>query len=152
MGAIADTALEAGGRVVGVMPRALIEGEIGHNDLSEMHVVETIHERKAVTAELSDAFLALPGGAGTLEEIAEQWTWAQLGFHQKPCAFLNTRDFYSPLRDFANRMVDEGFMKPEYAQMLIFEKEIEPILNAFTGYVAPPKKWITSNAKELAEA
>jgi uncharacterized protein (TIGR00730 family) len=91
MGVIADAAIEAGGRVIGVMPRWLVEHEIAHRGLTELHVVETMHERKTKFAELGDAFIALPGGAGTLAEIFEQWTWAQLGLHAKPCGFLNIK-------------------------------------------------------------
>lgn len=141
MGAVADTAIASGGRVVGVMPQALVDGEIGHKGLTEMHVAADMHERKAVMASRADAFLALPGGSGTLEEIAEQWTWAQLGLHSKPCGFLNVLDFYSPLRDFINRTVADGFTKPEYRDMLIFETELEPLLERFTAYVAPARKW-----------
>lgn len=147
MGAVADAALAAGGRVVGVMPQALIDGEIGHKGLTEMHVVRDMHERKAKMADLADGFLTLPGGSGTLEEIAEQWTWGQLGFHKKPCGFLNVREFYTPLHDFIHRTVTEGFTKPEYGQMLIFEKELQPLLTRFEGYVAPAKKWNPSTTK-----
>jgi uncharacterized protein (TIGR00730 family) len=148
MGAVADAALENDGRVIGVMPRALVDGEIGHSGLTEMHVVADMHERKATMAMLADAFLTLPGGSGTLEEISEQWTWAQLGFHSKPCGFLNVHDFYAPLRDFIHRTVAEGFTKPEYADMLIFEDEIQPLLARFDSYVAPPKKWNPALAHE----
>lgn len=141
MGAIADSALEKGGRVVGVMPQDLVDGEIGHRRLTEMHVVANMHERKAKMAELTDAFLTLPGGSGTLEEITEQWTWGQLGIHQKPCGFLNVRDFYTPLREFIEQTVTEGFTRPEYGEMLIFETDLEPLLARFEAYVAPPKKW-----------
>ena len=91
-----NAALEAGGTVIGVMPRSLVEREIHHTNLTELHLVETMHERKHRMAELSDAFIALPGGAGTLEEIFEHWTWAQLGIHHKPCAFLNTNSYFDP--------------------------------------------------------
>ena len=94
MGAVADAALEAGGVVIGVMPRGLVEREIAHRGLTELHVVEDMHERKTKMAALADGFIALPGGAGTLEEIFEQWTWAQLGIHEKPCAFLNIKGYY----------------------------------------------------------
>ncbi|WP_311879096.1 LOG family protein [Microbacterium forte] len=152
MGAVADAAIEAGGKVVGVMPQALIDGEIGHKGLPEMHVVDNMHQRKALMADLADAFIALPGGAGTLEEIAEQWTWAQLGFHSKPCAFLNVRGFYSSLEVFARMMADEGFMKTEYADMLIFEDELTDILNRFATYTAPAKKWNPGKVRVLVEA
>lgn len=148
MGAVADSALESGGRVVGVMPQALVDGEIGHIGLTEMHVVSDMHERKATMADLADAFLTLPGGSGTLEEIAEQWTWAQLGIHRKPLGFLNVLDFFTPLREFITRTVTEGFTKPEYQDMLIFETECEPLLNRFNNYVAPPRKWTPTDSSD----
>ena len=110
MGAVADAALTEGGHVVGVMPRSLVEKEIAHAGLSTLHVVETMHERKLKMAELSDGFLALPGGAGTLEEIFEQWTWAQLGIHAKPCGLLNVRGYFDPLLRLIEHMTAEGFM------------------------------------------
>ena len=109
MGAVADACLAHGGHVVGVMPRGLFEKEIAHQGLSELHVVENMHERKTKMAALSDGFIALPGGAGTLEEIFEQWTWAQLGIHHKPCAFLNINGYYDPLKAMVEKMVAEGF-------------------------------------------
>ncbi len=108
MGAVADAALEAGGVVIGVMPRGLVEREIAHRGLTELHVVEDMHERKTKMAALADGFIALPGGAGTLEEIFEQWTWAQLGIHEKPCAFLNIKGYYDPLQAMVDNMVREG--------------------------------------------
>jgi len=97
MGAIADAALQAGGTVLGVIPQSLVDREIQHTGLTQLHVVATMHERKAKMAELADAFIALPGGAGTLEEIFEQWTWGQLGIHHKPCGFLNTNGYFDSL-------------------------------------------------------
>jgi uncharacterized protein (TIGR00730 family) len=108
MGAVADAALAAGGRVIGVMPRALVEREIEHAALSELHVVETMHERKTRMADLSDGFIALPGGAGTLEEFLEQWTWAELDVHGKPCGLLNVKDYFGPLITMMQRIVSEG--------------------------------------------
>ncbi|MBL4645953.1 MAG: TIGR00730 family Rossman fold protein, partial [Rhizobiales bacterium] len=107
MGKIADTALAAGGHVVGVMPKALIEKEIEHKGLSELHEVSSMHERKALMADLSDGFIALPGGVGTLEEIFEIWTWAQLGHHDKPLAFMNIAGFYDPLCAFLDHQSSE---------------------------------------------
>jgi len=152
MGAVADAALKAGGRVTGVMPQALVDGEIGHAGLSEMHVVADMHERKAVMASLADAFLTLPGGSGTLEEISEQWTWAQLGIHRKPCGFLNVRGFYTPLREFIQRTVTEGFTKPVYAEMLFFSEDIEQVLSGFENYVAPPMKWNPTSPRNSGES
>jgi uncharacterized protein (TIGR00730 family) len=142
MGALADAMLAAGGTVIGVMPRALVEREIQHTRLTELHTVATMHERKTKMAEMADGFIALPGGAGTLEEIFEQWTWAQLGLHHKPCGFLNTSGCFDPLRSMIGRMTGEGFLHPEHASMLIFDTDPAAILEAFSGY-APPTvtKW-----------
>ncbi|MCJ8324871.1 MAG: TIGR00730 family Rossman fold protein [Rhizobiales bacterium] len=141
MGAIADATLGAGGRVTGVMPTQLVEREIAHEGLTQLIVVKDMHERKATIAELADGFIAMPGGAGTLEEITEQWTWAQLGIHQKPCAFLNVNDYYEPLKLLTTTMVQNGFMKAEYADMLIYEKQVDKILTAMKQYIAPTPKW-----------
>jgi len=142
MGIIADSVLNAGGRVTGVMPRHLVESEIGHQHLTTMEVVEDMHERKMKMSELSDAFLTLPGGAGTLEEIMEQWTWAQLGLHEKPCAFYNVDGYYDPLRQMIEQMVAAGFMKTQYAHMIIYGTDARSILAAIATYQAPLKKWI----------
>jgi uncharacterized protein (TIGR00730 family) len=141
MGAVADAALAAGGRVVGVMPRALAEREIAHTGLSELHVVETMHERKTRMADLSDGFIALPGGAGTLEELFEQWTWAQLGIHGKPCGLLNAKGYFQPLIAMIERAVAEGFVAKTYADILVVGTDIEAILRRFASYVPPVRKW-----------
>ncbi|MQY50212.1 TIGR00730 family Rossman fold protein [Rhodocyclus tenuis] len=141
MGAVADAALAAGGEVVGVMPEALVEREIAHKSLSHLHVVGSMHERKALMAELSDAFVALPGGAGTLEELFEQWTWAQLGVHAKPCGLLNVAGYFDPLLAMAQHMSGEGFMRREYLDMLVVAQTPAEILHGFAHYVAPAKKW-----------
>lgn len=141
MGAIANAALAAGGQVIGVMPRHLVEREIAHGGLSRLEVVETMHERKAQMAELSDAFIALPGGAGTLEELFEQWTWAQLALHRKPSAVLNVAGYYDPLRSMVIRCVDEGFLRPEYRDMLSFHDDIDELLAHIAAYKPPTAKW-----------
>ena len=141
MGALADGALGAGGTVIGVMPRALIEREIQHRGLTELHIVETMHERKHKMAELADGFIALPGGPGTLEEIFEQWTWGQLGIHRKPCGFLNTNGYFDPMRAMIDRMSREGFLRDEYASMLVFDTGPAAIVDAFREYSAPAAKW-----------
>ena len=146
MGAVADAALEAGGVVIGVMPRGLVEREIAHRGLTELHVVEDMHERKTKMAALADGFIALPGGAGTLEEIFEQWTWAQLGIHEKPCAFLNIKGYYDPLQAMVNNMVREGFMHPRYAEMLPFAASAEEIIAGFCDYTPPARKWVQQPA------
>jgi uncharacterized protein (TIGR00730 family) len=144
MGALADAVLASGGVAIGVIPRSLVEREIQHTTLSKLHIVATMHERKTKMAELADGFIALPGGAGTLEEIMEQWTWAQLGIHQKPCAFLNTNGYFNPLRNMIGRMVGEGFLRPEYASMLLFHTEPGAIIEAFQRYSSPSAKWEAS--------
>jgi len=141
MGTIADTVLEAGGKVFGVMPEDLVNREIAHKHLTDLAVVDNMHERKALMAEMADAFVALPGGAGTLEEIFEAWTWAQLGHHSKPCAFYNVHGFYEPLFGMLTNMIQKGFLKPEYSNMLIRVDEPEALVEAFRFYKAPQKKW-----------
>lgn len=113
MGVLADAAITAGGRVVGVIPRLLMERELAHRGLAELVVTESMQERKARMAGLSDAFIALPGGIGTLDELFEMWTWAQLGLHDKPCALINTAGYYDPLIAFLDGAVREGFLRPE---------------------------------------
>jgi uncharacterized protein (TIGR00730 family) len=144
MGIVADAAIGAGGEVIGVMPRALVEREIAHRGLRQLHVVETMHERKTTMSALSDAFLALPGGAGTLEEIFEQWTWGQLGIHGKPCGFLNIKGYFGPIRMMVEKMVSEGFLLREHAGMLAFSDSIEELLAGFRSYVPPPSKWTSA--------
>ena len=141
MGAVAEAALAAGGRVVGVMPRALFERELAHDGLSELRVVDTMHERKQTMESLADGFLALPGGAGTFEEFFEQWTWAQLGIHAKPCGLLNVKDFFQPLLMLIEKIVAEGFLAQNYSDMLIVEPAVEPLLGRFKTYSPPPRKW-----------
>jgi uncharacterized protein (TIGR00730 family) len=143
MGAVADGALGAGGRVIGVMPRSLIEKEVAHQKLTELHAVSSMHERKMKMAELSDAFVALPGGMGTLEEIFEVCTWSQLGFHQKPCAFLNVAGFYSSLLGFLKHMVQERFMKEENYLSIIVESDPEQLLDRLASYrYVAVDKWL----------
>jgi uncharacterized protein (TIGR00730 family) len=144
MGVIADAALKAGGTVIGVIPQSLLEREIQQTGLSELQVVSTMHERKTRMAELADGFIALPGGAGTLEEIFEQWTWAQLGIHHKPCGFLNTNGYFDPLRRMIDRMITDGFLRPEHASMLVFHPDPTPIIDAFRDYLPPVAKYQSS--------
>ncbi|MFA9374527.1 MAG: TIGR00730 family Rossman fold protein [Poseidonibacter sp.] len=141
MGILADSVLENGGKVHGVIPVKLQEKELAHTELTELSIVANMHERKAMMAELSDGFVALPGGAGTLEEIFEVWTWAQLGIHDKPCAFLNTNKFYDKLIDMLNTMSDEGFLKKDYVNMLIKSENQEEVLSLIQKYKAPKHKW-----------
>jgi uncharacterized protein (TIGR00730 family) len=143
MGALADAALAAGAEVVGVVPRALVEREIAHGGLSELHVVESMHERKGLMADLSDGFVALPGGAGTLEELFEVWTWAQLGLHDKPCALLDVEGYYAGLAAFLDRAVAERFLASEHREMLMLADEPGALLDAFASWRPPRRgKWI----------
>ncbi|MFJ6675025.1 TIGR00730 family Rossman fold protein [Actinosynnema sp. NPDC091369] len=141
MGALADGALAAGGSVVGVIPRSLVEWEVAHGNLTELHVVTTMHERKALMAELADAFVALPGGAGTLEELFEVWTWAQLGLHAKPVALLDVDGYFGHLVAMVDHMVEEGFLKPPYRDMLLVEDDLDRLLVRIRDYRAPDYRW-----------
>lgn len=129
MGAVADAALLAGGRVVGIIPQMLLDREVGHPGLSELHVVGTMSERKLMMGELSDAFLTLPGGIGTLDELFEAWTWTQLGLHDKPCGLVNYQGYYDPLVQFLDRSVAEGFQRPRHRAALLVEPEVEVLLD-----------------------
>lgn len=144
MGVVANSALQAGGRVIGVIPHALVDRELAHTGLSELHIVNNMHERKTKMAELSDAFVALPGGAGTLEEIFEQWTWSQLGIHQKPCAFLNVDGFYDDLLKMLQGSVERGFSQERFVDKLIVAEQIEDILAAFSAYQPVTPKWMST--------
>lgn len=143
---LADGAMDAGGEAIGVMPKALVEKEKAHKGLSKLHVVASMHERKALMAELSDGFIALPGGAGTMDELFEVWTWGQLGFHRKPCGLLNVATYYDPLAVFLDHAVTEGFVKDLHRDMLVIAKTPEEMLDRFRAY-APPvvEKWIQRN-------
>jgi uncharacterized protein (TIGR00730 family) len=143
MGAIADGALEAGGEAIGVIPRALELRELAHRGLTTLHVVGSMHERKARMAELADAFVALPGGLGTLEELAEILTWAQLGLHAKPCGLLDVEGYYAPLIAFVDHAVAEGFVRAEHRRILHVAPTLDGLLDAFERY-APPgvERWI----------
>ena len=143
MGAIADATLEAGGNVIGVIPQHLVDREVAHQGLTELRVVQSMHERKALMAELSDGFVALPGGLGTLEEFFEVWTWGQLGLHRKPYALLNVGGFYDPLVMFIDQLVEQKFVKPEHRRMLIIESEVAMLPVRMSGHRAPEvDKWI----------
>ncbi|ENW93914.1 TIGR00730 family Rossman fold protein [Acinetobacter dispersus] len=144
MGVVADSALQAGGRVIGVIPNALVDRELAHTGLTELHIVNNMHERKTKMAELSDAFVALPGGTGTLEEIFEQWTWSQLGIHQKPCAFLNVDGFYDDLIKMLHASVERGFSQERFVDRLIVAEQIKEILTAFSAYQPAIPKWMST--------
>jgi hypothetical protein len=143
MGTLADTALAAGGTVVGVIPQALMDREIGHRGLTELHVVGSMHERKALMAELSDAFVALPGGIGTLEELIEAYTWSQLRLHAKPLGVLNVNGYYDTLGAFLDQAVQAGFLRAEHRAVLAVEASVDALLDRLDSAVAPSLgKWL----------
>ena len=143
MGALADGALAARGEVIGVIPQALMDREIGHRGLTELRIVGSMHERKALMAELADGFVALPGGIGTLEELFEVWTWAQLGLHAKPCGLLDSDGFFEPLVGFLDHLVRTGLVQPQYRAMLHTAESPEELLSAFAAYQPPlVARWV----------
>lgn len=142
MGVVADTMLSLGGKVHGVIPKILCDKEISHEHLTELHVVESMHERKAVMAELSDGFIALPGGYGTLEEIIEVITWGQLHIHDKPCGLLNVDGYFDSLLAFLDHSCGEGFLRPENRRMMLSDDNARGLLRQFEEYSAPRvDKW-----------
>lgn len=143
MGILADAALEAGGEVIGVIPERLFEKEIPHRGLTELHVVRSMHERKQVMADLSDGFVALPGGVGTLEELTEIYTWGQLGLHRKPCGLLNVEGYFTYLIQFLDHAVHEMFLKPTHRETLMVADDPRSLLDRFASYRAPSLgKWL----------
>lgn len=143
MGAIADAVLEQGREATGIIPHFLAVKEVAHENLTAQHVVGSMHERKAMMAEMSDGFVALPGGWGTIEEIFEILTWAQLGFHEKPCGVLNVNGYFDGLFAFLKHQVEELFVKPDFSEMLILERDPARLLDRFATYRAPRvKKWL----------
>lgn len=134
MGIVADAVLEAGGKVIGVMPESLLAKEIGHRGLTELKVVKSMHERKALMAELSDGFIALPGGFGTMEEFCEIITWAQLGFHKKPCAILNIDGFYDQLLKFFDKATECNFIKEPHRNLVLVSTSPSELLQKLQGY------------------
>ena len=143
MGVIADAVLAAGGEVTGVIPQALDDREIAHSGLTDLRVVDSMHTRKAMMADLSDAFIAMPGGVGTFEEIFEAITWTQLGVHRKPCGFLNVAGFYTPLIAFIDQAVTEGFIKSVHRAMIVVDDNPERLLDSLAAIELPDvPKWI----------
>jgi uncharacterized protein (TIGR00730 family) len=143
MGLAADACLAAGGRVIGIIPRALAEKEIAHRGLTELRIVGSMHERKALMADLSGAFIALPGGYGTWDELCEALTWSQLGLHRKACALLNVCGYYDPMLQMADRAVSEGFLKSVHRDLLLTESDPGLLLDRLGRYEAPiVDKWI----------
>lgn len=151
MGAVADAALAAGGAVTGVLPRTLAEVEITHNGLTELLIVESMHERKAIMADLSAAFIALPGGIGTLEEAFEVWTWSQLGIHSKPIGLLNVDGFYDRLTGFLDQLVEDQFVREVHRRIMHMDAEPARLLDLLQHAEVPrSRKWIDELvAKEL---
>ncbi len=143
MGALADACLAGGGHVIGVIPRALEEKEIAHRGLSKMHVVGSMHERKALMADLADAFLTLPGGFGTWDEFCEALTWSQLGLQKKACSFLNVEGYYDALLSLADRAAEDGFIRAEHRQLLLVDDDPERLLDRLGNYEVPyVPKWV----------
>jgi len=143
MGILADEVLRLGGKAVGVMPESLVSKELAHANLTELHVTPSMHARKTLMAELADGFVALPGGIGTFEEIFEAWTWAQLGFHGKPCGLLNVAGYYDSLISFLDHAAHEAFVREDQRHMLVVEADPVALLDRFARY-APPAlpKWL----------
>jgi uncharacterized protein (TIGR00730 family) len=143
MGALADAAHAEGGEVVGVMPRQMFEREIGHTGIDDLRVVGSMHERKALMVELADAFIALPGGIGTFEELFEVYTWAQLGIHAKPLGLLDVAGYYQPMATMLDHAVEQRFLRVETRAMLVVAGDLDGLLTAFDGWqAAPMHKWI----------
>ncbi len=143
MGVVADAVLRAGGKVTGVIPKALVRREVAHDGLTDLRVVGSMHERKALMADLADAFIALPGGWGTIEEFFEILTWAQLGLHRKPCGLLNAQGYFDPLMTFVSHSIDQGFVREEYRAMILLSDGAGFLLDMLSAYKAPEvEKWI----------
>jgi uncharacterized protein (TIGR00730 family) len=138
MNVIADAVLELGGHVTGVIPDSLVSKEVAHRGLSDLRVVQSMHERKALMAELSNGFIAMPGGIGTMEELFEVLSWAQLGLHEKPCGLLNVARYYDPLVEFLDRAVTQDFLKPKHRALLLVESDSAILLDRFDEMLAAP--------------
>jgi uncharacterized protein (TIGR00730 family) len=148
MGAVADAVLAAGGKAIGVLPDFLRRKELAHPRLTELHIVTSMHERKARMAALSEAFIALPGGMGTLEEFCEIITWAQLGLHEKACGLLNIQGYYNPLLQFVERMADEGFLKDKHKGLVLSKDTPEELLAAMRAFEpVRVEKWVDRRVK-----
>ena len=146
MGVVANQVLNLGGEVIGVIPKALALKEVAHKHLTQLHITESMHERKMMMAELSDGFIALPGGIGTLEELFEIWTWAQLGFHNKPCGLLNINGYYDSLIGFLDHVLAEQFVKKEHHAMLLVETNPNTLLDRYSNYQPPAiRHWVSKD-------
>ncbi len=143
MGEVADAVLSEGGKVTGIIPQFFVDKEVAHHELTDLIIVSSMHERKTLMAEMSDGFIALPGGYGTIEEIFEILTWSQLGFHQKPCSLLNIEGYYNDLISFVDNTVEQQFVKDVHRSMLLVESTPNKLLDLMTTYQAPSvKKWL----------
>lgn len=149
MGVLADAVLEAGGKAIGVIPKVLMDRELAHLGLTQLHVVDTMHQRKALMADLSDGFIALPGGYGTLDETFEILTWAQLGIHAKPIGLLNTAGYFDPLLAWLDRAVEDGFIRAEHGELLNVATNPDELLDALCRHEPAPQmpKWISSEER-----
>jgi uncharacterized protein (TIGR00730 family) len=149
MGVLADAAVEAGGEVIGVIPRFLDEREVGHHGVTDLRVVETMHERKMLMADLADAFLVLPGGVGTLEEVVEMLSWSQLGLHRKPIGLLDVEGFWAPLVDLLDHMTAEKFVGLDHRRLLLASSDPLGLLDAMEAWEPPPvaRQWLVSDEK-----
>jgi uncharacterized protein (TIGR00730 family) len=152
MGEVANAVMQAGGTAIGVIPQFLSD-KVSHRGLSKLHIVASMHERKQMMADLSDAFIALPGGFGTLEEMTEILTWAQLGFHKKPCGLMNVAAYFDSFLSFLDHAVSEGFMKQEHREMLLVSESPDALLESFKSYEAPKvEKWIEARISTREKA
>jgi len=143
MGALADAAMEAGGSVIGVIPRALMAREVGHGGVTDLRVVETMHERKALMADLADGFATLPGGIGTMEEFFEIWTWGQLGIHDKPIGLLDVRGFYAPMALLLDHLVEQEFLAPRHRARVLLDDSAGNLIERMRAFVPPrTRKWL----------
>ena len=151
MGIIADEVLHLGGKVTGVIPKALMDYEVGHHGLTHLYIVKDMHERKAKMAELANGFIAMPGGIGTLEELFEALTWSQLGFHDKPIGLLNVNGFYDGLIRFVQHLVKQGFLKPEHAALMMYEDDAPALMERFKSFIpkTQTKEFDQATAKTL---
>jgi uncharacterized protein (TIGR00730 family) len=148
MGTVADSCLTHGGRVIGIIPQLLVDKEVAHTGLTELRIVGSMHERKALMADLSDAFLVLPGGFGTWEEFCEILTWSQLGIQSKACALLNVNGYYNPLLQMADNAVTEGFLRPIHRDLLLSDDDPTRLLDRLNTYVVPTvDKWINGSQR-----
>jgi uncharacterized protein (TIGR00730 family) len=148
MGVVADAALAAGGEVIGVTPKTLVEREVAHHGVTRLEVVDTMHERKARMVDLADAMVALPGGVGTLDELFEAWTWQLLGIHSKPVALYDIDDYWAPMRSLLDQIVAERFLGEEHLAALIQETDPDALIDAISRWSPPTQKWISPTPTE----